>query len=350
MRLENSIQIGGVASEIPANVVTAMQALAAGRTDSEDVTRVGVDCLPASAEHSGPQLAARAAEKALRAAGWDASSLDMLIHAWVHHQGHDFWSPAHYVADTIGAGRAVPVGVQQMCNGAASGIEIAVARLTGDPRTSRALVTTGDRFADEGFDRWRGDYGVWYGDGGTACLLQRNENDCVGLPSLLAIASRAIPEVESLHRGVDAFTPAARWLGPIVDVRRTKKGFIEARGLDAFYTASHAAIRGVVTDAMADAGLEMDDKRVSVLTVPRVGRAVIAETYVPALEGLTKAQVTFTGQRTGHLGAGDLIANIDLVLSSKLWDAGDIGLFVSAGGGFTFSCAVVQFGSGGSHE
>jgi len=346
MMVSSAVRIAAVAVDIPETFVTTEQALMAGRTDQRDAERVGIAALPVSESKYGPHLAVCAARSALTAAQWSSSSIDFLAHAWINHQGHDFWSPAHFVADSLATDKAVPVGIQQMCNGGAVGIELAVTRLLADPTSRRALVTTGDRFADEGFDRWCGDYGVWYGDGGTACLLERVDSLRPTDVSLRAIASRAITSVESLHRGVDAFTPAARWLSPTTDVRRTKKGFIDTRGLDKFHSASRGAIRGVTTDALAAADISLDDPRISLITVPRVGRALMEETYASSLDGLTKGQVLFTATRSGHLGAGDLVANIEHVMRQGIGIDGQIGIFVSAGGGFTFTCAVVAFGSG----
>jgi 3-oxoacyl-[acyl-carrier-protein] synthase III len=342
VKFGRTLTIAATATAIPDQTISTEQAVAEGLTDAEDSAKVGMLGLPVSPGLPGPHWAVHAGTRALIAAGWTAEDLDLVVHAWIHHQGHDFWSPAHYVAAQLGASRAVPLGLQQMCNGAAAGLEIVASRLLADPIPAKALVTTGDRFAEEGFDRWRGDYGVWYGDGGTACLLERRDRgEETGL-LLRSMASRAVAEAEALHRGVDPFTPAPRWTSPVIDVRRTKKAFIETHGLDGFYARSHEALRGVVQDALADADLELDDPSVTLLAIPRVGQAVIAETYRPALEGLTKASVTSWGEHTGHLGAGDIIANLDRAVSSGSLRPGHVGLFVSAGGGFTFSCAVVE--------
>jgi 3-oxoacyl-[acyl-carrier-protein] synthase-3 len=346
MKLNNAVRIVGVAVEIPETTITTARAIELGRTDHKDAARTAIAELPVSTTAFGPQLAVAAARKALSDAHWDPSSLDIVSHAWVHHQGHDFWSPAHFVADSLDARSAMPVGIQQMCNGGAIAIEIAATRLLADPSAQRALVTTGDRFSDEGFDRWKGDYGVWYGDGGTACLLERADVLKDSDVTLRSIASKAIPSVESLHRGTDEFTPAARWLSPIVDVRRTKKAYIDSRGLDELQQASRNAVKEVLTTAVDDAGLALDDPRIVSLTVPRVGRGIMEETYASVLDGMTKATVNFTAAHSGHLGAGDLAANMEHVMRTETELDDRIGIFVSAGGGFTYTCAVVAFGQG----
>ena len=113
-----------------------------------------------------------------------------------------FWSPAHYIAARIGADGANPVGVQQMCNGGAAALELAT-RWAGTADAGTALVTTADRFAEPGFDRWRGDYGLWYGDGAAAVLVGHGADGSSADLELLALASRAEPAAEEMHRGAD---------------------------------------------------------------------------------------------------------------------------------------------------
>jgi 3-oxoacyl-[acyl-carrier-protein] synthase-3 len=340
MRLGNGLGIRAVRTCLPVTVETAQDALTRGRISNEDLTNTGVTEVPVSGTVSAPDMAVEAARGALAAAGWDGAGLGFTAHAWIHHQGHDFWSPAHYVAHRVGAVRGVPLGIQVMCNGGGTALEAAASRLRADPSTGTALVTTGDRFPDEGFDRWAGDYGVFYGDGATAVLLHERD-DAVDEFTLLGLSSATVSAAEGLHRGRDEFTPASRWISDRIDVKRTKKAFINDVGLDSFYSGVHAALRGIVTTALEEAGIDVDDPRIRVLALPRVGIKVRRETYHPAVEGLTKARVVELGNRTGHLGAGDMAANLADIREQELLAPGEIALTISAGGGFGFTCAVV---------
>ncbi|MFE2584985.1 3-oxoacyl-ACP synthase, partial [Streptomyces sp. NPDC059378] len=300
----------------------------------------GAPALPAAPPLPARDGGARGPRAGLPGAGWHGADLGFTTHAWIHHQGHDFWSPAHYVAHQVGAVRGVPLGIQVMCNGGGTALEAAASRLLADRSTATALVTTGDRFPDEGFDRWAGDYGVFYGDGATALLLHERD-DSVDEFTLLGLSSAAVSAAEGLHRGRDEFTPATRWNSDRIDVRRTKKAFITDVGLDGFYSGVHDALRGIVTTALAEAGVDADDPRIRVLALPRVGVKVRRETYHPAVEGLTKADIVELGARTGHLGAGDLAANLADIRALELLAPGEIAVAVSAGGGFGFTCAIV---------
>jgi 3-oxoacyl-[acyl-carrier-protein] synthase-3 len=341
MRLGNGLGIRAVRTWLPQTVQTARDAVAHGRIGEDDVRDTGVTEVPVAETASAPDMAVAAARAALSAAGWDGSGLGFTTHAWIHHQGHDFWSPAHYVAHQVGAVRGVPLGIQVMCNGGGTALEAAAARLLADPAAGTALVTTGDRFPDEGFDRWAGDYGVFYGDGATALLLHERD-DAVDEFTLLGVASAAVSDAEGLHRGRDPFTPATRWISDRVDVKRTKKAFITDHGLDGFYRGVHGALQHIVTTALAEAGVGLDDPRVRVLALPRVGVKVRRDTYHPAVDGLTKARIVELGARTGHLGAGDMAANLTAIREQELLAPGEIAVAISAGGGFGFTCAVVS--------
>lgn len=340
MHLGKGLGIRAVRTWLPETVETARSAIARGRITAEDLTNTGVIEVPVSDGVSAPDMAVAAAESALTAACWNGADLGFTAHAWIHHQGHDFWSPAHYIAHRVGAANGVPLGIQVMCNGGGTALEAATARILADSSVETALVTTGDRFPDEGFDRWAGDYGVFYGDGATAVLLHERD-DTVDEFTLLGMDSAAVSAAEGLHRGRDEFTPASRWLSDRIDVKRTKKAFITDVGLDGFYQGVHAALRSIVTTSLDQARIALDDPRIRVLALPRVGSKVRRETYHPAVEGLTKAEIVELGARTGHLGAGDTAANLASIREQNLLAPGEIAIAISAGGGFGFTCVVV---------
>lgn len=219
-------------------------------------------------------------------------------------------------------------------------MELAIARLLADPGQAAAVVTTADRFAAPGFDRWAGDYGVGYGDGATAIVLRRAGD--AGPTDLLlhAISSAAAPELEGMHRGDDEFSPAPRWSGPTVDMRRTKKAFLARNGMEAFAKAGQSKIHTVVSRCLADAGLDPHDPRLRCVALPRLGTKILAEAYRPALAEVTPAEIVDLGGRTGHLGAGDAAANLAALATTLR--AGEFAMVLNAGAGFTWSCLLVS--------
>ncbi|WP_214408498.1 3-oxoacyl-[acyl-carrier-protein] synthase III C-terminal domain-containing protein [Sphaerisporangium fuscum] len=325
---------------LPSRRQTAADALADGRLDEQMAARLGYREVAESTDRAAPEMAVLAAQKALAEAGWAADDLGIVVHSWLYHQGHDFWSPPHYVAHQVGAHDALPVGVQQTSNGCVAALEVAVSRLAADPAVDRCLVTTADRFCGPGFDRWRTDFDVVYGDAATALLLTRTG----GPYRLLSIASVSAPAFEVVYRGDDAFSDAPLAHSSPIDVRRGKLAFRGSGEMLRFVATVRDSVRRAVQQALADAGLTPDDPRVRYLTLPRIGSGAQAELFaVPIKEvGLRHAEVIDLGRDTGHLGAGDSIANLaDLHAADRL-APGEVALLLNVGNGFTWSCIAVR--------
>ncbi|MFG2696336.1 ketoacyl-ACP synthase III family protein [Kitasatospora sp. NPDC048407] len=317
---------------------SAADAVLAGEVDAAVAEASGAVEVPVSADASGPELAVRAGRSALAAAGLPAGRLDLLVHGWIYHQGHDFWSPAHYVADRLGAGQAVPFGVQQMCHAGAMALHTAAGLLEADPALNTALVTTGDRFTRPGFDRWRSDYDAVFGDAGTAVVLGR------GGPGLRLVASRVVaaPELELMYRGEDAFSPAPLTHRAPIDARRTKKEFLAAGGMELLRKAAPPKVREALTGALEDAGLAARDPRIRAVLLSRLGPKTIDLLYRPVMTELLDAELVHLGARTGHLGGGDALANLADLDRLELLAPGESALCFAGGGGFTWSCMVVE--------
>jgi len=337
MRLDSPLPIAAAVTWLPAERATVEEAVAAGRIVRADAERNAFVELPISRDLHGPEMAAAAASAALAAAGWRPERLDLVLHAWTYHQGLDFWSPAHFVARRIEAAGALPIGIQQMCNGGGAALELAAVYLQGDPAAERALVTTGDRFTAPGFDRWSGDYGIAYGDGGTAVLL--GGGAAAGL-ELLAIATVAESDLEAMHRGDEPFEQAPGAAAPL-DIRRRKKAFIATKtNRKRVKEACARGARTAVERALAEA--DVAPHEVACLALPRLGRSILQTAYAPVLATLKGAALmSYTG-RTGHLGAGDLAANLSDIIGEDLLEPGVVAAVLGSGGGFTWTCAVVR--------
>lgn len=340
MDLRGGLGIRTAVSWYPPGHMTARQAESDALLSAEDVARLGVRRLPVS-ELAPPEMAVRAGREALAKARMPATMLDLVVHAWIHHQGHDFWSPPHYIADELGAVAALPFGIQQMCNGGSVALQTAAAHLLADSGLRYALATTADRFAEPGFARWNGDYGVVYGDAATAVLLHRTPRQDDVL-HLLSVATVAAPGLELVHRGDDAFSTAPGRHSDTVDVRRTKKAFLAEHGSDRLTSVTAESVRHVVRQALDDARVAPDDPRLRHVLLPRLGRAAIENAYLPGLADLPQGTIREFGADTGHVGAGDTPANLADLVASGLIAPGELAVAVSGGGGFSWSAVVVR--------
>jgi len=338
MRPSSTLYISSAQCSLGELTESAASAIQAGRLDADTAAQDGYLELPVSDRLAAPEMAVTAAHKALKAANLTPTRLGLLVHAWTYHQGHDFWSPAHFVARELGASNALALGVQQMCNGGAVGIEAAAAWLCANPELDNALITTADRFAEPGFDRWCADYGIAYGDGATALTLSRQP----GPFQVLACRSVCVPELEDMHRGNDAFSTTPRWHSPNIDIRRTKEAFLAQDGRNRFATAAATAMRKLMSGILADANLTPDDPSLTLIALPRLGATVLNKAYRPLLASICPTPTIDYGRQTGHLGAGDTAANLATLQATKTLTPGQTAILLSAGGGFSWTGLIIQ--------
>ncbi|MEU6106024.1 ketoacyl-ACP synthase III family protein [Streptomyces flaveolus] len=348
MRLAQPVGIVSAKLWLPEGREAARDAVRDGRLRPRHARELGHTEVPSAPETAAPDMAVRAATGALREAGVAPGTIGVLLHAWMYYQGHDLWSPAHYVADRLGADEAAPVGVQQVCNGGSSAIAMAAAclapgtgTLESTDGTRWALVTTADRFCGPGFDRWGSDYGVVYGDAGTAVVLRTPAQSRDALV-LLGLSTVAAPGLEAMHRGSDEFGTHPHALRRTVDMRATKRAYLMEHGVESFEQANRAAVRTVTRRALAQAGWKADDPRLRYALLPRFGAKTLAESWHGPLRECVGAELLDLGRHTGHLGAGDAVAGLADLVGSRLLAPGQAALVYSAGAGFTWSCLLVQ--------
>jgi 3-oxoacyl-[acyl-carrier-protein] synthase III len=341
MRYDQPVYLSSPSVELGEQVLETADAVALGLVAADVAERSGYRGLPVS-EHAPGDLAERAARRTLFAAGVEPAELDRVLYAWTYHQGHDFWSPAHHLADRLGAGRSIPLGIQQMCNGAAAGIEIAAQTLAVDPAVRHILAGTGDRFAAPGFDRW-GDLGLAYGDGATAVLIARRPFGPAA--RLLASADLAMPELEGMHRGSAPFAAApGATAGSTLRPRTAKREFQERRPDIDFPKAAKAMLAAVTSSALEQSGIDPAARRPVAVALPRFGVPAL-EAYRADVEEAAGAPLVLLGGTTGHLGAGDVLANLADLLGSGTVRPGDLLVLVGAGAGFTWTALVLEVAS-----
>lgn len=338
----------GSAVVLPPEVESATDAVRSGRITEDEGERLGVRSVHAGTEPA-PVLAAAAARTAAAEAGVLPDRVRHLTHAHTYYQGHDFWSPAHFIAHEAGFEACVPLSVGQMCNGGAAALGICVDRLRAAPHGASApdgpdlaVATTADTFGGSGFDRWAGDYDTVYGDGAT-CVILSPQADATTGPALrlLALDSRARPQFEAMYREGDAFGSTPHQLRAAVDVKATKRAFFQrSGGTDEFREAAVKTIGELVGGVVESAGVGITD--VAATMLPRLSPKVLDLMYSEAIDPRLRPTLHCERETTGHLGAGDFLANLDHLRRTDLLADGQYALVVGGGGGFTWSAALVQ--------
>jgi 3-oxoacyl-[acyl-carrier-protein] synthase-3 len=287
---------------------------------------------------AGPELAVAAGREALAAAGEAVPGLH--LHGAFGYTGIDIWSASCWVADRL-FGRCLPgpsLQISALCNTSVAGLELAGTVLAARGGPDRVLLTVGDRFPESAVDRFGVDPEIVLGDGGAAAVLGRGG----GTFRLLASASRTDPSLEGLQRGDEPFreySPAAE--GPIVVRKRTRQFFAAGARTPASVVRAHVdGVREVVAAALEDADTRLGDLRWVI--PPFVGTNAFEHGYRNPL-GLDEDLTLFAfGRRVGHLGGADHLVALDHLHRSGSVISGERVALVGVGGGFTFSCLVLE--------
>ncbi|GAA3122051.1 hypothetical protein GCM10017687_39830 [Streptomyces echinatus] len=309
-----------------------------GELSSADFERIGVSELyVASDDIAPPQMAVLAAKSALESSGVEPTGIGCLVHAFSYHQGFDMWSPAHYIANKSGIIEGLPINVQQLCNGGALALHVAAKWLVATPEASTALVTTADRFAAPGFDRWSSDDDAAYSDSAAAVVLGRpGEGD--EFLRLLSQEMATDTEGEIQMRGEDPFSSVPLGHGTPIDLKRANKVFRESGAAARMVKLGVPKLHDLIMRALRGAGIEPKD--VSAIALPRLTRTMREGMFKPAVAELIGGNPTYVDCTTGCLGAGDFLGNLVDIEGSL--NPGEYGILIQGTGGYTFTCAVVQ--------
>jgi 3-oxoacyl-[acyl-carrier-protein] synthase-3 len=146
-----------------------------------------------------------------------------------------------------------------------------------------------------------------------------------------------------MHRPAGAHPGAGPASGLPVDVQATKRRYLQEHGKDSLQDAMRGMVRKLLSAVVSD--LERAGSAANgTVYLPRLMDSTLDQLYVPAVAEFTDRPLARRGHVTGHLGAGDLIAN----LAEAQQDHGPtrVDLFISAGAGFTISIAAIETPAG----
>ncbi|MGH3655315.1 MAG: ketoacyl-ACP synthase III family protein [Micromonosporaceae bacterium] len=315
--------------------VTSDQAIADGRYDNETRRRTDIASV-CVAEEPAVDLAVRASNIALARSPHSADEIAVLLYANANYQGIDAWNVASYVQRHTATPNAFAVELRQLSNGSMATMELAAGYLAADESRRAALLTTGDRFELPGFDRWRADLGLVWGDAGTAMVLSRDN----GPARVLSLASVSDPELEGLHRGATPFRVAPSPEDMPADIERRKREFFSQMSTDEVKRRLTTGFREAMERALDDAGVSLD--QVTRAVVPNFGREILEWRCLAPLKLDLSHTTWFWGRTIGHLGAGDQFAGLDHLLSSRALRPNDLVLLLGVGAGYAWTCAIVE--------
>jgi 3-oxoacyl-[acyl-carrier-protein] synthase III len=182
---------------------------------------------------------------------------------------------AETVLGVMGATNAMAVNVNQMCNGGAAAMDIALGYLAGRCCDDAALVTTADRFSP--LDSTDG--GVTMGSC-TVTVVRRScclaERDRSGLKP-----GRRLPSQNESRctGGTDPFTASPTTPDGPLSIRRTKKAYLQLHGKDRVGVIQERGARRALDTALGHASCDLADAKILIL--PNLGRKILQSLYWP---------------------------------------------------------------------
>ncbi len=330
----NDIYVAGVASWLPPR-----EPVGQGRYEPEEKVAAAYESASvAGADDAPPEMAIRAGRLALTRSGVDPAEVSLLLHASVWFQGLDMWSPSAYIHHALlGENRtAQAIDLGQQCAGGVSALQLAADHLVADPDRRAAVVTSAERYASPGIDRWRTEGGhIIFGDGAGALVLARDR----GFARLLAVKSVADTALEPMNRGdsmLTLFSPASQ--GPI-DMPARCDAFLRQMDIQEVVTRLKRGHADAVHGLLDEAGLKITD--VSRFIFPNIGLSLLTD-LVGQL-GIDVSQTAWElGRTTGHVGAADPFNGLTYLLEQKQLAVGDRVVLAGIGYGWYWATALVE--------
>jgi len=327
--LGRTCSITGVGSYVPEKVLTnaALEKLV-DTSDEWITTRTGIkERRMAAKDEFTSDMAAKAAQRAMKMAGVTASQVDLIIVATIT-PDMPFPATACFVQQKIGAKRAAAFDLEAACSGFIYGLEIGQQFIMS--RTYDTVLVIGAEKLSAITDWQDRNTCVLFGDGAGAAVLQNRENSH-GLLTAVMGADGGKANLLFMPAG-GSRCPASR---DSVDARMH---FLRMEGKETFKNAVQAmcsAAQEVLRRC------EVDITRIKCVIPHQANRRIIDA--VGERLGATPEQMFINVNRYGNTSAASVAIALDEAVASGKIQRGDLLLLIVFGAGLTWGAAVIEW-------
>ena len=321
--------ITGVGSYLPANILTNAQLEKMVDTSDEwIITRTGIKSrrLAAKDEFTS-DMAAHAAQRAMKKAGVTADQIDLIIVATIT-PDLPFPATACIVQQKIGAHRAAAFDLEAACSGFIYGLEIGQQFIMS--RTYDTVLVIGAEKLSSIVDWKDRNTCVLFGDGAGAAVLQSRPNSH-GL--LTAVMGADGSKGNLIHMpGGGSRCPAS------VDSVNARLHFLRMEGKETFKNAVQAMLTAA-REALRRC--ELDVTKIKCIIPHQANRRIIDA--VGERLGAKPEQLFINLDRYGNTSAASVAIALDEAVSSGKIQRGDLVLMMVFGAGLTWGAAVIEW-------
>lgn len=321
--------IAGVGAYVPARVLTNADLEKTVDTSDEWITsRTGIkERRIAAKDEFTSDLATKAAQRAMRAAGVTGEQIDLIIVATIT-PDMVFPSTACLVQQKIGARRAAAFDLEAACSGFIYGLEIAQQFIMS--RTYDTVLVIGAEKLSSIVDWQDRNTCVLFGDGAGAAVLQ-SRSTTHGL--LTAVMGADGGKAELLHMpGGGSRCPAT------ADSVASRLHYLRMEGKETFKHAVQAMM-SAAQEALRRC--ELDITQIKCIIPHQANRRIIDA--VGERLGATPGQLFVNLDRYGNTSAASVAIALDEAVSTGRIQRGDLVLLVVFGAGLTWGAAVIEW-------
>ncbi len=324
-----SCSIVGVGSYVPARILTNHELEKMVETSDEWITtRTGIKERRIAADNEfTSDMAAHAAERAMKMAGVTGADIDLVIVATIT-PDMPFPATACLVQKKIGATRAAAFDLEAACSGFIYGLEVGQQFIMS--RTYNTVLVIGAEKISSIVDWKDRNTCVLFGDGAGAAVLQNRENSH-GL--LTAVMGADGDKAELLFMpGGGSRCPATK---ESVDARLH---YLQMDGKQAFKNAVQA-MESAANEALKRC--ELDITKIKCI-IPHQANLRIVDAVAERL-GAKPEQLFCNLEKYGNTSAASVAIALDEAVSSGKLSRGDLILLVVFGAGLTWGAAVIEW-------
>lgn len=322
--------LAGLAARIGSQRPTVQMAVANGAYEAVRASEDGYVSVAHEPDAAPYEMAANVAAMALNEA---KLSPEIIVYGSIHRHGQArLWSPASWLQHQLGLSGQVPaLAIQQGCNGLMQAVSMTMSK----GAVESALFVGADCFHNSGFDRWRSDYGLIYGDAAAAFVLSRKS----GFARILHTAIDGVPALEELHRDHEQQPETQTSWQTEYDVRRTKRAFLQKHGTAGFVDPLIAALQRLRSSLVSNPHWRGE---ADILLTPFVGDKTRHATYEHVFGHFAPYNAWEIGKTLGHLGTTDAWVGLNQLRHQGTLYAGQHVLIISAGVGFSCSATLLE--------
>jgi 3-oxoacyl-[acyl-carrier-protein] synthase III len=321
--------IAGIGSYVPEKILTNADLEKMVETSDEWITtRTGIkERHIAAKDEFTSDMAAKAAERAMKMAGVTGEQIDLIIVATIT-PDMPFPATACLVQQKIGAKRAAAFDLEAACSGFIYGLEVAQQFIMS--RTYDTVLVIGAEKLSSIVDWTDRNTCVLFGDGAGAAVLQNHE----GSHGLLTAVMGADGEKAELlfMPGGGSRCPATK------DSLDARLHFLRMEGKETFKSAVQA-MHSAAREALRRC--ELDITKIKCVIPHQANRRII--NAVGDRLGATQEQLFVNLEKYGNTSAASVAIALDEAVAAKKIQRGDLILLVVFGAGLTWGAAVIEW-------